>query len=405
MDRRRRPLVWLLFVALSVASCRSTDATCRGTHWVGVWAASPSDGGAAFVDQSLRLVVNPTLGGRRVRVHLSNRYGADPVELASAFIARRASDAALVPRSARRLRFGRRRSVAIPPGGEVVSDDVGLRFAAFEDLAISIHVRGTSDPSSQHFLALETSYATAPGAGDHAKDAAGTAFTRTVGSWPYLTAIEVRARRDVGAVVAVGDSITDGFGAAGRNHRYPDFLARRLAAAGLPSAVANAGISGNKVLTYGPPVFGPSLGTRLDADVIALGGARVVILMEGTNDLGDEPPATADAVIAGLQAIVARLHAAGLRVILGTQAPAKGSGSHGTPEAVAARNRINDWIRTSGVADAVVDFHLALRDPDHPDGLRPDYDAGDHLHPSTAGYEAMANAVDLSFLADRACRP
>jgi lysophospholipase L1-like esterase len=374
-----------------------------------VWAASPSDGrGPTFVDQSLRLVLNPTFGGRRVRVRLSNRYGAQPVRFASAFIARREADAALVLRSARRLRFGRSRSVTVPPGGDVVSDDVAFRFAAFQDLAVTVHVGGESGASTHHLLALETSYATAPGAGDHAKDASGAAFTRQVNTRPYLVGVEVRARKAIGGVVAVGDSITDGFGSTyGANRRYPDFLARRLAAAGLPSAVQNAGISGNKVLTAGVPAFaGPALLTRLDADVIALAGVRVVILMEGTNDLGSDPPASADALIAGMQEVVARLRAAGLVVLLGTQTPAKGAVTqHGSPEAVAARNAVNEWIRTGGGADGVVDFHLALRDPNDPDRLRAEFDGGDALHPSTAGYEAMANAVDLGRLAGSACPP
>jgi lysophospholipase L1-like esterase len=374
-----------------------------------VWAASPTDGiGPVVAEQSLRLIVNPTLGGRRVRVRLSNRYASQPVRFASAFIARSAAAGSLVPRSARRLRFARKRSVTIPAGGEVVSDDVALRFEAFQDVAVSVHVSGATGGSTQHFLALETSYATVPGAGDHASDTAGGAFTQKVGSWPYLARVEVRARNDVGAVVAVGDSITEGVGSEpGENRRYPDFLARRLATAGLPSAVQNAGISGNQVLTDGVPAFfGPALLTRLDADVIALEGARVAIVMEGTNDLGSASPASADAVIAGLQAIVARLHAAGLRVILGTQTPAKTTAlRHGSPEAVAARNQINEWVRTGGGADGVVDFHLALRDPNDPDRLRAEYDSGDHLHPSSAGYQAMANAIDLGLLGAGGCPP
>ena len=410
METRRRTRAWLLLLCVLLACDGPAPAACRGSHWLGVWVSSPSDAlGPPFVDQSLRLVVNPTLGGHRVRVRLSNRFGSQPVHFASAFIARRASGAALVPRSSRRLRFSRRRSVAIPAGGEVVSDDVAFRFAAFQDLAVSVHVRGTSGVPSEHFLAFQTSYASGSGSGDHAKDTSAAAFTRKLGNWPYLAAVEVKAAKTMGGVVAVGDSITDGVGAPpDSNRRYPDFLARRLATAGRPlaAAVQNAGISGNQVLTDGPPIYGRSLLTRLDADVIALAGARVVILMEGTNDLGASPPATADAVIAGLQTIVARLHTAGLRVLLGTQTPAKGALTpHGAPAAIAARNQINDWIRTGGDADGVVDFHLALRDPNDPDRFRPEYDSGDHLHPSSAGYEAMADAVDLSLLGSSTCAP
>ena len=373
-----------------------------------MWATSPSDAqGPGFVEQSLRLVLHPTLGGRRVRVRLSNRFGSGPVRFASAFIARRASGATLVPRSVRRLRFAGRRGVTIPAGGEALSDAVAFHFAAFQYLAVSLHVQGASGASSEHFLALETSYATAPGGGDHARDAAADAFTQELASWPYLAAVEVKAPKTIGTVVAVGDSITDGWGSPmGAEERYPDFLARRLAVAGgsRAMAVVNAGISGNRVLTDSmPSILGPSLLTRLDADVVLAGG-RVAILLEGTNDLGLVPSASADAVIAGLQTIVARLHAAGLRIILGTLTPARGAPLlHGSPAAIAARNRINEWIRTGAAADGVVDFHAALRDPTDPDRLRPEYDSGDHLHPNVAGYEAMANAVDPGALATPAC--
>jgi len=204
----------------------------------------------------------------------------------------------------------------------------------------------------------------------------------------------------------ITDSITDGFaGPVGANGRYPDLLARRLAAAGARLAVQNEGISGNRVLAEGLiPEFGPKLLDRLDLDAIDQSGASIAILVEGTNDLGLPPMATADAVIAGLQTAVDQLHAAGFRVILGTQTPSQGGMAYGSPAAIAARNAINDWIRTGGAADGVVDFHTALSDPLDPDALRPEFDSGDHLHPNAAGYQAMADAVELPLLADPPCR-
>jgi lysophospholipase L1-like esterase len=383
---------------------------CRGKHWVGAWATSPSDSLAgAFVDQSLRLVVTPTLGGARVRVRLSNRFGSTAVTLGAASIGVQATGAALVPGSRRTLRFAGKRTVTIPPGGEVASDPRRFRYAAFQHLAVTLHVTGTSGRATEHAAALQTSYLAPTGGGDRTGDDAGDAFTRTLGSWPFLTDVEVQAPRRVGAVVALGDSITDGFpGPVDGDGRYPDLLARRLAAeGGTPLAVQNEGISGNQILRDGPvPSFGPKLVDRLAHDTLDQAGARVVLLLEGTNDLGVPPPATAAAVIAGLQTIVDRLHAAGLRVILATQTPcnAFALAQHGTPAAIAARNQINDWIRTSGAADGVVDFHAALRDPDDPDRLLPAYDSGDHLHPSAAGYAAMADAVDLGLLRTDTCR-
>jgi lysophospholipase L1-like esterase len=396
--------------AITLGAPRGASATpCHGKRWLGVWAASPSDSAAgAFVDQTLRLVVNPTHRGSRVRVKLSNRFGSQPVTFGAVAIARRAAGAGAVAHSTRALLFGGQPSVTVAPGGEVVTDERAVRVRAFEDLVVSVHVTA-SGQSTEHFTAIQTSYVSPPGSGDHTADEAGTAFTQTLGSWPYLTDVEVRASRRIAGLVALGDSITDGYpGPVDGNGRYPDLLARRLADAhGLRFAVQNAGISGNRVLGDGfLPLFGPKLVDRLDLDAIDQAGASVVILMEGTNDLGFPPAPTAAEVIAGLQSTVDRLHLAGFRVILGTQTPSKDTPffEHGTPAAIAARNEINDWIRTAGVADGVVDFHAALRDPGDPDQLRPEFDSGDHLHPSAAGYQAMADAVDLGLLADPPCR-
>jgi len=406
---RRLAAVALAAAVVLLAAADDAAAACRGQRWLAVWAASPSDStGGAFVDQTLRLVVNPTYAGSRIRLRFSNRFGSKPLTIGAATIARRAAGAALAPRSARRLTFAGAPSVTIPPGGEIVSDPRRFRVAPFRDLVVSLHVT-TSGAATQHAIALQTSYVSAPGSGDHTADQAGAAFTRTIDTWPFLTDVEVRASRRVGGLVVIGDSITVGFPEpVDGNGRYPDLLARRLAAARRPRiAVQNAGISGNRLLA-GPflPAFGPSLASRLEHDAIDQAGAGIVLLMAGTNDLGLVPRATAAMTIAGLASAVERLHAAGLRVLLGTQTPSKGMAGlfHGTPEAIAARNEINHWIRTSGVADGVVDFHAALRDPADPDRMRPEYDSGDRLHPSPAGYQAMADAVDLGLLADPPCR-
>ncbi len=400
----------LAAIALAALGTERADAAsgCLGKHWVGVWAASPSDAlGASFVDQTLRLVVNPTLGGARVRVRLSNRYGSQPVTFGAATIARRASGADAEPGTIRGLRFARKRPVTVDPGGEAVSDPVRLRFDAFQDLVVSVDVQGASGPSTEHVTAFQTSYVSAPGSGDQTGTTSGAAFTGTMTTWPFLTDVEVRAPRRVGALVAVGDSITDGVGSPNdRDRRYPDLLARRLAAAGTRLAVQIEAISGNQVLRdAAAPTFGPKLLDHLDRDVLDQAGARVVILMEGTNDIGITPPPIAAQVIDGLEAAVDRMHGAGLRVILGTLPPCRdfAFALHGTLAAVAARNQINDWIRTSDAADGVVDFHAALRDPLDPDRLNPAFDSGDHLHPNAAGYGAMAAAVDLNLLATARC--
>lgn len=403
-DLPRSLLVPLVALALMAGATRASPR-CRGRHWLGVWAASPSDAAnGGFVDQSLRLIVTPTFGGRRVRVRLSNRFGRQPVTFDASWIARRASGATLVPHSSRRLRFSGHRAVTIPAGAEVASDPVTFRFGPFQDLAISVHVQGASGPATEHALARQTSYASPPESGDHSAERGGSAFTVESTTRAYITDVEVKAPRRVGAVVALGDSITDGTGPSDVNQRYTDFLARRLAAAGggRPRlSVLNAGIGGTGLLNDAP-FFGPSALHRLDADVIGQAGASVAIVLDGTNDLSG--PSNVDEVIAALRTIVDRLHDAGLSVLLGTQTPAAGAiSAHGTPAAIAARNRVNDWIREGGSADGVVDFDAAVRDPSDFDRLRPEYDSGNHLHPNAAGYRAMADAVDLGLLRGPMC--
>jgi lysophospholipase L1-like esterase len=378
---------------------------------VGAWAASPAwAGGLSFANQSLRLIVNPTLGGRRVRVRLSNRFGSRPVTFTSATIGRRRAGTELIAGTVRALRFRGRRQVTIAPGAEAVSDAVALRFGYFHDLAVSLHVSGASGPASEHHFASQTSYASAPGAGDHTADTAGDAFTARFTTWPYLTDVEVRAPRRIGAVVALGSSITDGvLSSPDINRRYPDVLARRLAAAragGPRLAVQNAGLGSNRVLPgHSEPWAGPPAIDRLRTDVLDQAGVSDVIVLEGTNDIGISPTATPEAVMTGLRTIIRRLQARGLNAILGTDTPSKGPtlGLHGSPQAVAARNRINDWVRTSGVADGVVDFNAATRDPADPDRLLPAYDGGDRLHLNDEGYRAMADAVPLELLRGPAC--
>src|SRR5215470_475867 len=408
--KRAVPAVAIV-MALVVGDAHPTPAAtrCRGKHWVGVWATSPSDAqGGPFLDQTLRLVVYPTFGGSRIRVRLSNRFGTQPVTFTAATIARRAGGADLEPGTVRRLRFARQRSVTIAPGAETISDQARLEFSAFQDLVVSLHVAGPSGPATEHVTALQTSYLSPTGGGDHTGDAAGDAFASTLTTWPFLTDVEVRTSRHLRALVALGDSITDGLmSPTDQNRRYPDVLARLLAAADVPLAVQIEAISGNQVLRDGPlPSFGPKLLDRLDRDALDQAGASVVLLMEGTNDIGVPPPPTAAQVIAGLQTVIDRLQGAGLRVILGTIPPCRNFALalHGTPEAIAARNVINDWIRSTGAGDGVVDFHAALRDPDDPDRLRPEFDSGDHLHPNAAGYAAMADAIDLNLMRHLPCR-
>lgn len=257
-------------------------------------------------------------------------------------------------------------------------------------------------------------YASPAGSGDHVSEPGGDGFGDELRTWPYLSDVEVRTSNRAGAVLAVGDSITDGANSTpDTNRRWPDLLARRLAAAGRPLAVQNAGISGNRILRDSTPaagpgtprLFGPSLLQRLGRDVLDQPGATDALVLEGTNDLADASPeapaAGAQQVIAGLRAVVRRLRAAGIRPILATQTPAGGSPTHGAPQAVAVRDAVNRWIRGSGIP--FVDFDAATRDPADRDRFLAACDSGDHLHPNDAGMRAMVRAIRLSVLRGPDC--
>ena len=398
---------------------------CATTHWVAAWTADPSGAlGSGYHDQTLRLILTPHLAGDRVRVHLSNRLGTAPVAFAGAAIALRQAGAALVPGSTRRLSFAGAAAVTVPAGGEAISDPVALGFPAFADLAVSLYLADPTGPATGHLIARQRSYATAAAAGDHAADESSAAFVDSTTNVDYVDAVDVLAPAAVGAAVLFGDSLTDGYQgtAAGSespagidaNQRYPDDLARRLLAAG-PSAprlsVLNGGISANQLLAGGPASSGGTSGlNRLDDDAIGVWGVSDVIVLEGINDIA--VMASAGQVSDALSQVVARLHARGLHVLLGTIPPAGTGllsllpGVYLDSGANAVRLAVNAWIRggASG-ADGVVDFDAALRGPAQPNELDPVLDSGDHIHPNDEGYRRMAAAVGLGQLAGAPCTP
>ncbi len=398
-------------------SCRA-GAAALGQNWLGAWLSPPGYATGAFADQTLRMVISPRHDGNVLRVGISNRFGERPVSFSSSWVGRQFYEATLVPGSGCQLTFGGAAGVTLAAGEEVFSDPVRMPVRAFENLLISLHVRGPSGPATSHELAQQYSYVAPASAGDLAAAEAGDRFTARVESYHFVHALQVVSAGDrATAIVTFGDSITDGAvftggtalvkdpAAMNRNGRYPDFLKRRLQEAGLDRfSVLNAGIGGNRLLSDALPGFpgsGPSGLSRLDADVIAQAGASHVIILIGTNDLGMVPPATSDQVIAGLIEMTQRLQSVGLKVILGTQTPSYGFvklGGHGSPWAIRYRNEINRWVCEEGprIADGVVDFHAALRDPENPNRMRAEYDSGDFLHPNLAGLKAMAAAIDLS---------
>ncbi len=406
----------IVVLAVTVSAPAARSATpCPRPHWVGSWMTSPSDASArALTDQTLRMIVSPHLGGQRLRVRVSNRFGTTSVTLGPVRIGRRGQGAALAPGSPRTVRFGGHSTVTIPAGREAVSDPVNMRITAFAPLAVSVSVTGTVAAPTEHAITRQTSYLSPAGSGDHTGDIGAAAFTEPTATgrssgWYFLDGIDVQAPAITGALVTFGDSITDGYRSAGAgedlgtgedNARYPDFLAHRLARANVPLSVLNAGISGNRINEDGYlPAFGPSGRSRLRADALDRAGVTGVLVLEGINDVGLTPSPASD-VIAGLRHLLRQVHTAHRRAIVGTLVPSAGYGltTYGSEQADEIRRTINTWIRTRSGADAVVDFDRALRDPEHPSRLAAAFDSGDHLHPSAAGYRAMAGAVPMSAL-------
>lgn len=377
-------------------------------HWVGTWATSmvatePGTARRAYPRFSLRNVVHTSVGGTRTRVHLSNVFGERPLTVRRSTVALAAAPGSpdMAPGTMRPLTFGGKRSVTIAPGRSVTSDAVRLRVPDSVDLLVSGYLPATEGGVSYHPHARQTSYA-APG--DHADDLAGAAFTERTPCWRLVSGVDVWTTASPGTLVALGDSITDGIrSTADANRRWTDFLADRLQhTRGAPRlGVANHGISGNRVLQDGTGrdfTSGPSGLNRLRRDVLSSTGASTVVIALGVNDILRDP-GTADpvAIVDGLRMLTDRARARGLRVVGATLTPFGGHRGH-TPQREAVRQRINAEIRSGSVFDSVVDFDAALRDPAAPERLRPQYDCGDHLHPSDAGNQALADAFDLGAL-------
>ena len=434
-----RRLLSLLFLIASTAFA-ATD-----THWVTSWAASvqgpypignPSaqpnltlafptpETGAR--DQSFRLIVKPEIWGSKTRVRFSNAFGTQPVTFDGAHVGMQWSGSALMPGSNRAILFSGQRSVTVPAGESVWSDAVAIPFANAgselrgRKLAISFHVAGSSGPMTWHAKALQSSYVTRPGAGALGHVETEDAFAFATASWYFVDALDMMAPKSAAAVVAFGDSITDGTASTmNGDDRWPDVLARRLSAGKANRwSVVNAGIGGNQVVgpaEYSPQkpfAGGPSALARLERDVLTLSGVKAVIWLEGTNDFSTNGNAEADAVIAGMREGVARIRAKlpGVKVIGATLTSALGStiASHGFELQDEKRKKLNDFIRTSGVFDGIADFDRATTDT-QTGGLKAEFipdntvgGVGDKLHPNRLGYQAMGMAIDLTLFGARA---
>jgi lysophospholipase L1-like esterase len=386
-------------------------------HWIATWspsqsAASPApphdslDRTPTYVDRTIRQIVRTTLGGDSIRIRLTNEYGERPLVVGAAHLALRASGADIRAESDKPLTFSGRTFVTLRPGAVIFSDPIAYAVPALSDITISLWVKDTIRVTTRHALGLQSTYVSAHGdftAAPH------IAPDTTILQWPWLTGVDVFNAKATGAIVAIGNSITDGYNSTpDSNSRWPDVLARRLLASSEPpKAVVNAGISGNRVLAFGA---GPSALSRFDRDVLMQPGVTHVIVLEAINDLsrGTSPAdprdtITAEDIIAAYKQMITRAHDRGLMIFGATLTPVGNMNRPTTPVVDAKRRAINEWIRTSHAFDGVIDFEAITRDPAQPDRFLPAYDSGDHLHPSDAGYKAMGDAIDLTLF--RRTRP
>jgi len=430
-------------MAAASLTTATIDAQGRGEHWVGTWATAvvarpqPAPGGQPsasapqlplsasgqpnacqpavfgpppgggrgpapppplnFKNQTLRQIVHVSLGGDRIRVVVSNAFGTLPLEIGAAHVALREKDAAIQPKSDRPLTFSGNPSTMVAAGAVVVSDPVSLAVPAAADLVVDLYLPGdtaaTPSPLTTHQGALQQNYISAEGNHAGEADFAGASSTQ---SWFFLARVEVAAPQNAGAVVAFGDSITDGTrSTANTNSRWPDEFARRLAAAKIPLGVLNEGIAGNRVLCDGA---GVSALARYDRDVLVQSGAKYVVILESINDIGigrSSPVPSANDLIAAHRQLIDRAHARGLMVYGATLTPFEGA-AYFTQEGEVKRQAVNAFIRTGKAYDGVIDFDAAVRDPMAPSKIQMKFNPGDNLHMNDAGYAAMAAAIDLS---------
>ena len=419
--------LWLLGTALLLALA-ATIAVFAGSRpaaaarrkpnavsWVTSWGAGPQAAGrdtlaaAGFDNQTVRDVIFTSVGGDPIRLELTNAYGASPLRIGRVTVAAAGPDGGLAPGTTHSVTYRGRASFQIPAGAQVLSDPVAMRVWPLQELAVSVYLPDKTGPATYHSQAFQVNWASVPG--DHTADQDASAFVVPTTSWYYLSGLIVRSAGADGTVVAIGDSITDGVGSAvDANARWPNDLARRLDAVSGPTlAVADEGIGGNRVLTDSPS-YGVSAEARFERDVLDQPGVRDVIVLEGINDIGFStgpsrvgglprpgPGVSAAQIIAGYRQLIAATHARGLRIFGATLLPFQGAGYY-TAAGEATREAVNHWIRTSGAFNGVIDFDKVMRDPADPLRLNPRYDPGDHLHPNDAGYQAMANAINLAML-------
>jgi lysophospholipase L1-like esterase len=393
-----------LIVATAVLTACPGVAASSATlsaDWVGTWGAAiqtaPNTEKAFAQDTTLRQIVHVSVGGTILRVVMSNELGTTPLRVGGASVAIPGADGSIEPASAIALGFSGHPSVTIPAGGVAVSDPFPFHLTSLSNLAITMFVPAQAIPRvTRHDLALQTNYV----ASGNQLNAASLQGAAKSGTWQFLKDVEVQTPKGA-AIVALGDSITDGWrSTSGTNRRWPDVLAERLQAdsATRTLGVLNEGISGNRILQEG---WGPSVFERFDRDVLAPAGVKYLILMEGINDIGrgavpssPQDAVTAETLITGFSQLARQAHTHGLKIFGATLTPYVGAG-YASPAGEAMRQALNNWIRTTRELDGFIDFDKATRSPKNPAVFGTANDSDDHLHPNDTGYKVMGDAIDL----------
>ncbi len=391
-------------IALLAAGWAAVAYGADGAQWVGTWATAPmvAQGSVAmrpFAATTLREIVHISNGGDQIRVRFTNEFGTDPLTISDAHAAVSAGAGAIKDGTDHAITFGGATSVRIAPGAAVYSDAVALKVDPLSDVAISFYVPNqVMRAETYHAFADQENYLAN---GDVAGTAALSGAT-TITSWYFIDGVDVPAVDGSRAIVTLGDSITDGaHSTMNANRRWPDVLAERLKQEkGLENvSVLNVGIGGNRVLNEGA---GPSAVSRLYSDVLSRDGVKYVIVLESINDIGrlahlsaPEDDINAAQLEFGLKQIVDAAHQHGIKAIGATLTPYGGAG-YSSDKGEQVREEVNNWIRTSGTFDGVVDFDKATQDPQKPTWFAASADSGDHLHPGDAGYKAMGDSIDLS---------
>ncbi|MFF2654043.1 SGNH/GDSL hydrolase family protein [Streptomyces sp. NPDC058045] len=384
----------------------NSAAPASAGTWVGSWSASPTGAEPGteprgYAGSTVRNVVHSSVGGTGARITLSNLYGQSPLTIshASVAVATGHNNPSAQPGTLRSLTFDGATSVVIAAGQQVMSDAVRLRVPHDADLLVSSYSPTPSGPVTYHLHARQISYLAQ---GDRTTDTTGGAYSERSSYWRYVTALDVLSNESEGTVVVIGDSLTDGITSTmGADRRWTDLLAQRMREeSGAPRyGVVNQGISGNQILTDGPgrPPGNPSGLSRFRRDVLDRTGVRTVVVVLGINDILRNPQADAGKITGGLREMTRQAHARGLRVVGATLMPFAGHPGY-SRYLEGVRQSVNGQLRGGKVFDAVIDFDRSLRDPYNPRKLRPDFDSGDHLHPSDRGFRRMADAVDLTSL-------